>query len=113
MARVSSKTECLALGCHATTAQKFCDKHKAQRTTHRRGSNPKPYQSKAWRELRALVLARDPICKGLGERGDGCTRPSKHADHIQPWRQGGQFLNPANVQGLCHSCHSRKTQAGQ
>lgn len=56
-----------------------------------------------WRQLRAQCLARDPICQGTS-----CNRRSTHADHILPKADGGRD-ELANLAGLCHSCHSRKT----
>jgi 5-methylcytosine-specific restriction endonuclease McrA len=61
-------------------------------------------RSPDWRALRAEVLARDPICKDCG------VKPSKHADHVLPKREGGRDV-ASNLRGLCHSCHSRKTAA--
>lgn len=55
-----------------------------------------------WRELRAQVMARDPICKRCH------AKPSKHADHKLAKRDGGRD-ELANLEGLCHSCHSSKT----
>lgn len=57
----------------------------------------------SWKNLRRYVLRRQPICAT-----DGCNQPSSECDHIKPLRNGGtNSLN--NLQGLCHSCHSRKT----
>ena len=54
--------------------------------------------------IRAAILQRDPICRR-------CHRaPSTDADHITPVAAGGTHTL-ANGQGLCHACHTRKTQA--
>lgn len=59
----------------------------------------------AWRRLRTRVLIEEPVCRGyLGE----CDKPSMEADHIVPLSQGGQSVRE-NAQGLCLSCHHRKT----
>jgi hypothetical protein len=58
------------------------------------------YGSRKWRELRALVLKRDPSC-----RTQGCRRPSTIADHIIPRRKGGAD-HPSNLRGLCAACHN-------
>lgn len=52
--------------------------------------------------LRKIVLARDPICK-LCHR-----EATTDSDHIVPLSQGGKD-ELSNLQGACHSCHSRKT----
>lgn len=64
------------------------------------------YQTPAWRDLRAAVLARDPTCKT-----PGCTKPSTHADHIIPRKQGGPDTM-GNLRGLCESCHNRRSAKG-
>ena len=58
-----------------------------------------------WRRLVVMVLARDPLCTT-----PGCHRPSTQVDHITARRAGGPDTM-ANLQGLCMSCHSRKTRA--
>jgi len=50
-----------------------------------------------------MVLSRDPMC-----RTEGCGNPSTVADHIVPLEQGGENTFE-NLQGLCASCHNRKT----
>ena len=65
-----------------------------------------PWYDKAhWRKkLKPLVLARDPVCKTCGRY------PSTHADHIKPHKGDWTlFCDMANLQGLCASCHSKKT----
>ena len=54
------------------------------------------------RRWRSMVLSRDPICR-LCER-----EPSTEADHIVPLSHGGGW-SLENGQGLCKTCHSRKT----
>jgi 5-methylcytosine-specific restriction protein A len=56
-----------------------------------------------WEKVRAVVLARDPVCKAC-ER-----RLSVEADHITPLAAGGARLDPKNCQGLCKPCHTAKT----
>ena len=55
-----------------------------------------------WEKLRRLVKVRDPICVVCGRR------PTRDIDHILPKTQGGTD-DLTNLQGLCKSCHSRKT----
>jgi len=64
------------------------------------------YHRAQWRNLRTLVLARDPICMWK----EGCTAPSTDADHIIPHRGDYRmFCDLTNLQGLCHEHHSKKT----
>lgn len=55
-----------------------------------------------WRKLRLMVLRRDPICVRCK------CRASTHADHIAPKSRGGDD-SFENLQGLCETCHNRKT----
>lgn len=67
-----------------------------------RGSAAKRGYDRTWQRLRLAHLGRQPLCVR-------CAKPAKHVDHIQPIAKGGPRLDPANLQSLCHSCHSRKT----
>ena len=73
---------------------------------HRGGLDYQRGYGAAWRKTRARVLARDPYCK-ICERV-GCKMVSTDADHIVPRSEGGAD-EMSNLQGVCHSCHSRKT----
>ncbi len=75
---------------------------------------PKPYQqhrsrtadydSPEWKAMSKRVRTEEPICSV-----DGCSKPSRAADHILPVRLGGGFLDRANLQGLCWSHHQSKS----
>jgi len=56
----------------------------------------------SWRKLRAMVLNEQPICQHC--RREAATE----VDHIVPLSRGGENTME-NLQGLCKSCHSRKT----
>lgn len=62
------------------------------------------YHTAQWRNLRTMVLARDPVCMI-------CHRdPSKIADHIKPHKGVWElFCDLLNLQGLCKRCHDTKT----
>ncbi len=57
-----------------------------------------------WQRLRTLALHRDPICQDESD----CTQPSTDVDHIVSLARGGTN-ELTNLQGLCHSHHSQKT----
>jgi 5-methylcytosine-specific restriction protein A len=93
------------------------------RTRHVATSSPsKGWYDSAWEKRRRAFLAMHPDCgmrpNGLApvmsqcaERGHS-TRAT-HVDHVRPYRgDRALFDDPLNVQGLCASCHSRKTKAG-
>lgn len=97
---------CSKVGCGAFTRERFCADHKnadKRAIDRRRGSASKRGYGARWRQLRKMILARDPVCQA-----EGCGEPSTDVDHIKPRRDGGTN-DPANLQGLCHECHSRKT----
>ena len=64
-----------------------------------------PLNSTAWRKLRERVLARDPICQDCYKRGHITT--ATDVDHVSGDPSDNSMKN---LQGLCHSCHSRKTR---
>lgn len=69
------------------------------------------YNRRPWRRLSQQYLAAHPWCAEC-QREQRLTLATQ-VDHIEPHR-GDQdlFWDDANWQGLCHGCHSRKTQAG-
>jgi 5-methylcytosine-specific restriction protein A len=76
-----------------------------QRRKDSRPSAAKRHYGAHHRQWRKLVLARHPICQDCGRA------PSTNADHIVALRDGGTW-EMENGQGLCASCHSRKTARG-
>jgi len=63
-----------------------------------------PLNSHAWRKLRAYILAESPLCEHCMDRG--LTAPATDVDHISGDPSDNSM---ANLQSLCHSCHSIKT----
>jgi 5-methylcytosine-specific restriction enzyme A len=110
--RTCGKSGCLfdnVAGSRYCAAHADTDKQKLQ--SYRQVAAPlkKLYNSVRWKNVRATVLARDPICVE-------CNRAaSAECDHIeraiQIVKKYGvkQFFNPERLNGLCKSCHSSKT----
>lgn len=62
------------------------------------------YKSARWKKLRSIVLNRDPICKLCNNAY------SEQVDHInEDWTNN----HMKNLQGVCASCHSKKTRNSQ
>jgi len=68
------------------------------------------YQTPEWAQLRGGQLLREPFCRECARRG--LRVRAIDVDHIQDHKGDWQiFTDPANLESLCHSCHSRKTAA--
>jgi len=66
--------------------------------------------SSAWKQLRAQVLAEEPLCRMCSARG--LVVPATDVDHIEDSREDFTDDNSReNLQPLCHECHSLKTAA--
>lgn len=92
---------CSHPGCpEAATYRGRCPEHARQRNrdTHH---NRHIYNSKRWKHTRRRVLFNQPLCQ--------CGKLATDVDHITPISDGGDPWNHANLQPLCATCHSRKT----
>jgi 5-methylcytosine-specific restriction endonuclease McrA len=70
-----------------------------------------PLNGAAWARLRAEVLAEEPLCVDC--QAMGYVTPSREVDHIVDSREDYDDDNGRhNLQGLCETCHSRKTAVG-
>lgn len=105
-------TQCNKQGCpHAVRKQGQCPsqcqtkRQQNQYDEHRGNSTQRGYGSR-WRKKRAAVLREEPLCRHCLERGE--TMQSSEVDHIVPKARGGTDERN-NLQGLCKTCHSRKT----
>ena len=97
-------------GCAVETKDTYCGAHKRDNVSSRARAYQYLYYTKGWKKhTRAAVLQRDPMCKDPFKIG--CHNPSTDADHIIPHRGDVKlFFDLNNLQGLCKSCHSRKTK---
>jgi 5-methylcytosine-specific restriction protein A len=80
--------------------------HRGKRKEDRPNAAQRGYCSERWKRLRVMVLARDPVCVVCGRNA------ATDADHIIPKREGG-IDALENLQGLCGTCHRRKTGRGR
>ena len=69
------------------------------------------YGTRRWRRLRAIQLARQPLCQECEKVGR--VTPATVADHKTPIRQGGEKWSIDNLQSLCARCHQAKTNKEQ
>ena len=62
--------------------------------------------------MRTICLNRNPLCVVCEKAG--VVKAAKEVDHITPHRgDEGLFSDLDNLQGLCKSCHSKKTRQEQ
>ena len=67
------------------------------------------YQGARWQRLRRLHLSIEPLCRACKRLGYSVT--AQHVDHVVPIAQAPALAyDLANLQSLCVSCHSVKTQ---
>ena len=98
---------CAEPGCpnRADSGTRCTDHTRQQRRTldaGRPSARARGYDARHER-WRAAILTRDPVCMHCH------AAPSTQADHIVPISAGGSRWELDNGQGLCASCHSRKT----
>lgn len=75
-------------------------------------ADPTPYLTAEWRALmRHLIKERGRRCQDCYRtHNDATGQPIRiYGDHIRELRDGGAFLDPANVRLRCGSCHTKKT----
>jgi 5-methylcytosine-specific restriction protein A len=85
----------------------FCEEHIQFSYVNRPSPSRRGYTRK-WGRARQRYLGAHPLCAGCLEIG--VIEPATEVDHIIPHR-GDQalFWDSTNWQGLCKSCHSKKT----
>lgn len=102
---------CATPNCPATVQGGRCATH--ERARHRaldatRGTATQRGYGVAWRATREAVLRDEPLCRACAMQG--IVEPATDVDHVIPRRRGGTD-DLANLEPLCHPCHSRKTAA--
>ena len=103
---------CAHAGCRAVTRDVWCPKHKPKREDRRSAESAewhKWYRLPIFaKRLRPEQLLREPFCRECAKYG--VRKLASDVDHIIPHRGDWTlFVDPNNLQSLCHRCHSRKT----
>ena len=102
---------CRHPGCGQLTRDGYCPAHRPQQ-------QPRSPEAAAWRrwysrkiwtdDLRPGQLLREPFCRECARLG--LRVYASHVDHNRDHKgDWALFTDRANLQSLCHSCHSRKT----
>lgn len=69
-----------------------------------------PYNTAAWRRLRAAKLAASPVCEVCARRDR--VELANTVDHITSIASGGEPFPPLeDLMSMCSSCHAVKTNA--
>lgn len=107
---------CARPGCSslALVNERYCekckqaDKKRKQDQDKKRGSSCKRGYGRVWQRYRLRFLAEHPLCVDCESRGRIVL--ATVVDHKQP-HKGDMvlFWNPKNHQGMCKTCHDRKT----
>ena len=105
---------CRHPGCPALTREGWCPAHKPKPAPRRASAEwHRWYSLNIWtHELRPAQLLREPFCRECARQG--VRTPAEDVDHIRDHKGDWTlFTDPANLESLCHSCHSRKTAREQ
>ena len=105
---------CLHPSCTALVRSGYCERHRPPRVERRSEDSRRWrrwYSLPVWTDdLRPEQLAREPFCRECAAHG--LRVYATDVDHVVPhdgdW---STFIDPENLQSLCHSCHGRKTAA--
>jgi 5-methylcytosine-specific restriction protein A len=82
--------------------------NKVADAAHYRNAYASLYGSQEWKRLRRWWMGEHPLCVACASAG--LATLAEDLDHIQPHRGSREvFFDKGNLQGLCASCHSRKT----
>ena len=104
------KTACGHPGCPELIeiGEKYCDKHKALHADEFRPSAGKRGYDSRWNRFRKDYLNAHPLCVECMKKGRYVK--ATDVDHIKAVRDYPELkYELSNLQALCHSCHSQKT----
>ena len=107
---------CFHPGCPNITHGTYCTTHSKEHDTvyrRQRGTSNKRGYTYRWQKEREAYLIRNPLCENCLNKHD-VIRAATEVDHIIPHKGDMRlFWDTDNWQGLCKSCHSKKTAKDQ
>ncbi|MFN3661243.1 HNH endonuclease [Yoonia sp.] len=108
---------CAGLRCDGTDSRCIKDKmkvHKAPAVISEVSirNNHQWYKQSRWKKIRLGQLSKQPLCQRCSSFD--IVTAAVHVDHVIPHKGDSKlFYDAANLQSLCHGCHSVKTKAEQ
>lgn len=104
--------KCNRLGClNKAETKGFCLQHTSETNNsskRRRETYQRLYDTAQWKQLRLIHLDRHPLCIRCNNLG--YIKPAKDVDHVIPHKGDlNLFYDMNNLQSLCKSCHTWKT----
>jgi 5-methylcytosine-specific restriction protein A len=111
----AAKRACTKIaGCPAFTCEspnckaRRIKTHRAQEKPQERVERSKLYSTAGWGKMRSRQLSNAPLCQRCAQYD--LVTPAVHVDHVVPHKGDRKLVFDAgNLQSLCHSCHSHKT----
>jgi 5-methylcytosine-specific restriction enzyme A len=67
------------------------------------------YDRRQWHRVKTNQLRREPFCRAC--KAEGKSTLATEVDHVTPISKGGARYDSSNLQSLCASHHSTKTNA--
>jgi len=107
---------CFHPGCPNITHGTYCTTHSKEHDTayrRQRGTSNERGYTYRWQKEREAYLIRNPLCENCLNKHD-VIRAATEVDHIIAHKGDMRlFWDVDNWQGLCKSCHSKKTAKEQ
>jgi 5-methylcytosine-specific restriction protein A len=103
-----AKRPCRSIGCSVLVASGYCIRH-GRKDIERPNATERGYNHQ-WRKTRLAYLLINPLCAHCLLMEPMRLTPATEVDHIVRHEGNKElFYDQNNLQGLCKSCHSRKT----
>ena len=104
------KRPCSYPGCPALTTNRYCLVHKKltdqQYNHYQRDPATWKRYGRAWRRVRAVYIAKHPLCEEC--KKSGRLTPANEVHHVVALADGGTH-DDANLMSVCKVCHSSIT----
>jgi 5-methylcytosine-specific restriction protein A len=103
------RKRCRHPGCPELTDESYCQEHRAdgKKYDSDRGTAAERGYGSAWQKIRALKLARDPLCEECLAKG--IVKPAEQVHH-EDENPHNNLKN--NLKSLCVPCHLAKRGRG-